>query len=404
MRILIAAVMLWPVAALAGAYAIPNENARDLALAQSAVAAQTGPEAVMANTAALAGQRGFAVSGSLEMIANKTSWSDASLGRATTKDHPNFPPALAVSYGDRLPNGMAWGAGVGLMLPAGGSLFWPDGWAGAERIQSVDERTYVGRAGAGIELLPGVKLGAALVYYRITEKLVQTVNYVDHTGPATLGLSGGAFSFALSTELKLPAIPVTVGVDYRHKGDLELTGKAHFDDVPPTYQSQLQDQGATEHVTAPNELFVGVAVQATPELRITGSWNLERWKVYRADAFIGDKGFSVTVPRSYNNAWVYRLGAEYANVPGAPALTLRAGIGRSISEQPSDTVSPTLSDGNSWFGAVGAGYQVLPALRVDVAYQYAWFDKVKASGADAFPGSYDTHAHLVSLGATWRSW
>jgi long-subunit fatty acid transport protein len=44
----------------------------------------------------------------------------------------------------------------------------------------------------------------------------------------------------------------------------------------------------------------------------------------------------------------------------------------------------------------------MKGLSVDAAYQYAKFDKVTASGTEAFPGSYETTAHLVSVGFTWR--
>ena len=117
--------------------------------------------------------------------------------------------------------------------------------------------------------------------------------------------------------------------------------------------------------------------------------------------YVGDKGLVITVPRNYHNAQVYRTGAEYSHLPFLPPLTLRAGIQRSISEQPTDTVSPTLTDGDSWSLSIGAGYNVMSNLRVDLGYSHAFFDDVTASG-DAFPGTYKTQVDLVSLGVNWR--
>src|SRR5476651_2418461 len=94
MRKLIAALLLAPAAAFAGGYAIPNENARSLGLSQADVAAQTGPEATYQNIAALAGQKGLGVTGNLEMIYNRTSWSDPQLGSASLQPHPNSRPML----------------------------------------------------------------------------------------------------------------------------------------------------------------------------------------------------------------------------------------------------------------------------------------------------------------------
>jgi long-chain fatty acid transport protein len=404
MRNLIAALLLAPTAALAGAYAIPNENARDLALSQSNVAAQTGPEAAHSNPAALAGQKGLAISASLEMLYNQTTWSDPALGNASLRPHASLPPEAAVSYGNTLPNGMPYGVGLSLMLPGGGALNWPTGWAGSARIQTVDQKVWLSQLSAGIQLHPLFSFGASLLYYRVQEKLEQQIPLVTSQASAQLGLAGGAPTFEVAGQFHAPNdIPFTLAVDYKHQAPLELTGRAHFDNVAPSFQSQLQDQDATEHVTVPNILYVGAAYDVNDNLKLMGSWNLERWKVYGSDTYHGSKGLVISVPRNYNNAWIYRFGAEYAKPSFLPALTLRAGLLRSISNQPTDTISPTLTDANSWAFSVGVGYELIKGLRADLGYQYAIFDSVTATGADAFPGTYDTHVHLVSAGLTWRT-
>ncbi len=401
MRIVIAALILAPAASFAGAYAIPNENARDLGLSQATVAAQTGPEATYQNAAALAGQTGLSLSASLEILYNRTAWSDPTLGNASLRPKANFPPALAVAYGSKLPNGMPYGLGVAFVVPGGGSLEWPTGWAGAGRIQSVDQKVYAVQGGGAIQPLPFLKVGATFLYYRVTESLTQGLPFGGTTGAASLGLGGNALTYGLSGEVRVPTVPLTFGIDYRHQAPITLSGAAHFDGVPPNFASALQDQGVTERVTIPNQLFLGAAYDVIPNLKAMGSWTLERWSAYTSDTYVGDKGLVITVPRDYHNAWVYRLGAEYQHVAALP-LTLRIGGQRSISEQPSNTISPTLTDGNSWALSVGAGYEFVKGVRADIGYQFVFFDTVTATGPEAFPGSYDTHVHLLSAGITWR--
>jgi long-subunit fatty acid transport protein len=400
MRYLIAALLLAP-AAFAGGYAIPNENARDLAIAQAGVAAQNGPEAAHANPSALAGQQGLAISASLEALYNRTTWSDPTLGSASIRPKANLPPEVAVSYGNKLPNGMAYGVGAAFLVPGGGSLLWPKGWPGAGRIFEVEQKVYLTEVGGGIQPHPLVKLGASFLWYRVTEKLSQ--QFVSFGGEATLGMVGNAFSYGLSGEFRAPNdIPLTLGVLYRHQAPFELSGHAHFQNIPPTFASALQDQGVKEKLTIPNDLYVGAAVDVLPNFKLMGSWNLERWRVYKSDTFVGDKGLILTVPRNYRNAWIFRFGGEYTKPAFLPQLTLRGGILRSVSQQPTDFISPTLTDANSWAFSVGAGYEILPALRADVAYQLALFKTVTATGIEAFPGSYATHVHIVSVGATYR--
>ena len=397
-----AALLLAPAAARAGAYAIPNENARDLALSQATVAAQTGPEAAYQNASALAGQKGLGISLSLEMLYNRTKWDDPNLGSAILKPKANYPPAISVGYGNDLPNGMPFGLGVAFLLPGGGSLLWPEGWPGAGRIQTVEQKVYLVQASAAIQPLPWFKFGASLLYYRITEDLKQQLNFIGSTGTAELGLAGNAVTFGVSGEFKVPEVPLTFGVDYRHQAPTTLNGHAHLEGVPPTFASALQDQGAKEAITIPNQLFLGAAYEVIPDLKVMGTFTLERWVSYRSDTYVGDKGLVITVPRNYKNAQVYRLGAEYVKVPFLPILTLRLGAQRSISDQPTDTVSPTLTDGNSWVVSAGVGVDLTNFVRVDLGYQHAIFDTVTATGVEAFPGSYRTVADLVSLGATFR--
>jgi long-chain fatty acid transport protein len=399
-RYLTALLLLAPAAAFAGGYAIPNENARDLALSQATVAAQNGPEAAHTNPSALAGQRGLAVTANLEVLVNRTDWSDPTLGSASLQSHANTPPQVAVAYGNDLPNGMAYGAGLSVLVVGGGALPWPTNWPGVGRIQDVDQKVWLTELGGGVQLHPLIKLGASVLYYRVIEKL--SIGFPIFGGTGALGDAGGAFTYGVSGEFKAPRdIPLTLGIAYRHQAPMTMEGDAHFTNVPPSFAAQLQDQGATHRIVVPNDLYVGAAYDVLPNLKVMGSWNLERWRVYQSDTFVGDRGLVLTVPRNYRNAWVFRLGGEYTNPSFLPKLALRAGALRSVSKQPRDTISPTLTDANSWAVSVGAGYEFIPGLRGDIGYQFAFFDKVTAEGF-AFPGTYDTHVHLVSAGVTFR--
>jgi long-subunit fatty acid transport protein len=402
MRSLLAVTLLCPTMALAGGWATPNPDARSMGMAQAGVANQTGPEAVSMNLAGLAGPQGFAATASLQVIDNSTTWSDPTLGSATTLHHPAYPPLVAASYGGTFSNGMAWGLGVGFNALGGGSLYWPEGWPGQFRIETVNQQVVMLRAGGAIQPLPWLKVGAAYAYYRATEELTQAMSFGGQVAHAEVGVAGGASSYGLALEATVPGIPLKFGADFRGQGNLTLKGDAHFSGVPPPYQPLLQDQGATTEMVVPPELNLGLSWQATRYLEVQAAFTLEGWHVYKEDKFVGDKGFTVTVPRNYNDAYDYRLGAEYAGDPALKGFSLRAGLFRSISEQPTDTISPSLSDASSWNYCVGAGYQVGKGVRIDASYQYAKFDAVTSSGTDTLPGTYKTTANLFSLGVNWR--
>jgi long-subunit fatty acid transport protein len=401
-KFLVAASLLAPAVAHAGGYTIPDANARTLALSQADLANQTGAEAILINPAGLAGQIGLDVSGSFEVLVNRTEWSDPTLGDAKLLSHFNSPVAGAVSFGDVLPNDMKWAAAIGFGVPYGGAIHWPNGWPGQQYIQTVDQKVYQLVIGGAFQPIEYISLGAAYVRGQGTEELHQEVNYVDHFGDAGLSLSGGGNTVLLSAQGQVPTIPLKLAISFRYKSEPTISGRVHFSDVPPQFTTLLHDQDVTSNIRLPSELHAGAAYEVYPNLNVMFTFTNEFWSIYHADTFVGSDGFSVSVPRNYRDAQVYRLAGEWAHVPFLPGLTLRLGGLRSISPQQTETVSPSLTDGDSWAISAGAGYNFLPNLRVDLGYQHAFFDNVTATGIETLPGTYKTQVDLISIGINWR--
>jgi long-chain fatty acid transport protein len=398
------ALLLAPLPSLAGGFFIPSANARDLALSEAAVAAQTGPEASYLNSSALAGHEGFAASASFMGLFNATTWTDASLGSnatASIESKPVTPLAASLSYGGVLPHGVGFGLGVSLNVAGGGSLNWPANWPGAKRIEKVKLQLFAVETAVAVQPLPFLKVGLSMVYFRGTEELSQQLGFVNSVGDAQLGLAGAAATFGASAQLDAIVIPLSVAVNYRHQADVQFRGSAHFTGVPPSFQTLLQDQSVSAHLPVPNQTTVGLSYVFPMRIQLMAAYTFERWSVYKEDRFVGSLGFTVSVPRHWVDAQVYRLGVEWSDA-FVHGLTLRIGGLRSISPQPTDTVSPTLTDGNSTAFSVGVGYQLLRSLRIDVGYQHAFFDAVTATGTEAFPGTYNTLVDLVSLGLSFR--
>src|SRR5262249_17759627 len=162
-----------------------------------------------------------------ELLANRTDWSEPSLGSASLIPQANTPPTAALSYGAKFDNGMALAAGVGVGVPAGGSLKWPNGWAGQESIQSVSPQVVAVGPGAPFQPVPFLKIGASYLRFQAVEELHQSINYLDHYGDAGLAMSGGTNGFGVAVEAKVPKVPLSIGITYSHSADLTLTGNAH---------------------------------------------------------------------------------------------------------------------------------------------------------------------------------
>jgi len=396
------AALLLPAVSLANGYDVPNVAARDLSLSGSAVAAQVDAGATYAMPAGLARLSGLSLSINASMLVLDTEWTapDGS-GLTPTPDSSNFAPVPPVgifaSYGFTLGGNRA-GVGFGLNTPGGGNVNWDEDWAGRGRIITVDRKIYGLYLSGGYELIPQLRLGASAIYYYATEYLKQGVQpFPDAYGE--LSTTGGGFAWGLSAEATpVLSVPLTLAIDYKYKGTMKLEGDGHFQ-VPPALATQVQDQGLTHELIYPAVLNVAASWRVATPVLITAGFTYTFYEDYVSDTFVGDKGMVIDVPRNYDNGQTYRLGVEWT---ASDKLALRAGLLRDISGLDPATYSPTLPDASSWAGSLGAGWTFSPNISVSGAFFYAVMDKVTATGTEAFPGSYQTSAWILSAGLTYR--
>ena len=404
MRNLIVAIaaLLLPAAAFAGGYVVPNINARDLAMAGSAQAAQEDAAATYSMPAALARLDGLSLSLGASLIDFRSTWTDPTSGNSVTMIPKGaFPPALYVAGGLPLANGMRIGLGFGLTVPGGGYVFWPGNWPGRNEIITVDRKVYGTYLTAGVQLMPQLRLGGGLVYYRTTEHLIQGLNFLNGTpGQIELGTVGGALSYDLSAELQpIASVPFTIGFDYKHQGVQTLTGRAHGSNIPPALQPRLLDQNVTHGLTYPNQLNLGAALRVIAPVLVTFDWTWERFHVYKQDLFVGDRGVTVVVPRDYKNGYTLRVGTE---IKVLPLLKLRAGVLRDTAPTRPEKLSPTLPDSDSTAITFGVGIDPTPNLEISASYFHDWEDSTTTVGTETFAGTYDTRANIFALSVVWR--
>lgn len=405
------AILAVPALTLANGYDVPNVNPRDLAMAGSLVAAQQDAAATYQNPAALSKIEGLDLNLAGSMLNIMTDWAGPGgtqlAGQtASTKFKPAPPVSLFAAYGTKLADRGA-GIGFGLNIPGGGNVFWNEDWAGRGRIITVDRKLYGFYLTAGYQPIPQLRIGGGATYIYTQEYLKLGLQPSD-ASYGEVGTSGGGFGYDLSAEIQpLLDLPLTIGVDYKHKVRMELTGDGNF--VVPNAFLQPQpgsttpapvDQNVTHVLTFPNVLHVGVAYRAVKPLLLTFSYTFNRYVVYQADVFQGDKGTTINVPRNYSNGYTFRLGGEYAL---NKKIDLRAGVLRDHSGVDVTFYSPTLPDSNAWAGGIGAGYRFRDDLALNAAFFYAWLDKVTQTGSEALVGVYDTNVYIISVGLNWRT-
>jgi long-chain fatty acid transport protein len=322
---------------------------------------------------------------------------------ASTKFQPAYPVSLFAAYGTTIA-GHGAGVGLGMNIPAGGNMHWSEDWIGRSRIITVNRRLYGFYLNVAYELLPQMRLGGGLNYIHTTEYMKQGIEPSPNSY-GELCASGGAFGFQVSAEIKpIAKLPLTIGIDYKHKVHMKLTGDAHFVVPDSLLQSGSAappvDQGVTHELTYPNALNVGVAYRLVKPLLLTGGYSFSRYSLYAQDTFQGDKGMTIDVTRNYSNGHTFRLGAEYTL---RERIDLRVGALRDISGLDVRYYSPTLPDASCWGASVGVGYAIGYDLAFNAAFFHAWMDTIEQTGTTEFPGIYNTRVSIVSAGLEWRT-
>ena len=201
---------------------------------------------------------------------------------------------------------------------------------------------------------------------------------------------------------------LTFGAAYlsevRHKftdGDQEVTSLANG--------AVLLKQGFSGEFTLPATLRLGLAWQGGPwTIEAGAQWT--EWSSYKTLQANFDNGTSLTSPKNWHNAWLWRIGAQYRV---NNYLDLRAGFLYDETPIPSDTVDPLVPSGDrkGYCGGVGLHFG---RLTFDVAYNYiqdegrSWDNpsgdvKVGPAPITRVTGKFEkAYAHIFALNVTYQ--
>jgi long-chain fatty acid transport protein len=201
---------------------------------------------------------------------------------------------------------------------------------------------------------------------------------------------------------------LTFGAAYlseiRHKitdGDQEVTSLANG--------AVVLKQGFSGEFTLPATLRLGMAWQGGPWTVEAGAQWTE-WSSYKTLQANFDNGTSLTSPKNWHNAWLWRIGAQYRV---NNYLDLRAGFLYDETPIPSDTLDPLVPSGDrkGYCGGVGLHFG---RLTFDVAYNYiqdesrSWDNpsgdvKVGSATITRVKGKFkEAYAHIYALNVSYR--
>ena len=417
--------------ARASGFAINENSARIMGMAGAFVGIADSPGTIFNNPAGLAQLDGLNIELGMTLVMPGASWSGTapSTGSEVDVDAKKhlFPlPSLHASY--RVHDRVA--VGLGVYLPFGLTMEWPDqvdvggadvDWWGRSIVRKIALRTLFVTPTVAVKLHRRVLMGLGFNIVAGDVTLERAVTFsANAADDVDFKMSGDDVSFGATAGLLVKVLPdlLNLGVSYRSGVNFTFQGNAVFTkdgegkNVPVSLRDTLIDGPGSATLNLPHVISVGLAAFPTPALRVGLTVDVNTWSAYDKleikFADLTDESGIVTQrrsqlntsePKHWRNTVTVRLGAEYEVLTNN--LPVRLGFIFDQNPVPESTIGPELPDGNRYEFTAGVGYTMW-GITADLAYQYLFSEKIKATDTSPLPGTYQADAHLVALSLAYN--
>ncbi len=402
-------VLLWTGLAQAAGYAVDVHSARAVGMAQTMKGHVDDASAVFFNPAGLimGRQLDVQVGDTLIIPTFKVKVKDAGTGTTyPTEGQVVPPPHIYAAYGlnDDISVGIGMFSLFGLVVP------WPADWVGRFETTHSELKTYFINPEVAVRIGDRVRVGAGVQIVRATAQLTRAIGFPSQEGK--VDLAGGTWGVGGNGGVMVDIIPrrLTFGATYRSATTLNITGNAHFTNVPPEFQATIHDQKASATIHLPQTFGFGLGFWPIPALRLGLETEYTGWQV------VGDLKvvfpdtpptppnelgpLDTKLPKRWSHAWLVRTGGEYTLTE---QWRLRAGIMYDSSPSPADTITPELPDSNRINLGLGGGYRWYN-FNFDLGYQLViLMNNDSTSPTQPIgPGTYSGTAHILAFTVGYR--
>jgi long-chain fatty acid transport protein len=376
--------------ARAGGFLIYEMSAEAMGKASAVSASTQEPAAVWFNPAALVTQgSGVSLSGVGVLASTRFQPADETQPEQKTKPGRFLLPTVFATA--RAHERVAVALGV---FPSFGlSVAWPEDWLGRESTIKASIQTVNFNPTVAVGLLPQLSLGAGL---QIVRGAVELQNALPAVVGGTATLGGGAWGVGANAGLLYRALPDRLHLAFTYRSRVKMSFDGRVDFQPhPDFAPSLPDQGGGAKITLPDILTLGVMWRPIPSLTLTFDPNLVLWSTFDRLVIDFESREDQILERNNHNAVTLRLGADWATPQ--PGLSARIGFLFDQNPAPSETLAPSLPDGNRLDLALGVGYR-WNWLKADLGYLFVYFLPAKSTtGREGPEGTYRSIAQLFGL-------
>ncbi len=387
----------------AGGFQLNEHGARAIGRASAFVASADDPSAIFYNVAGMTFLKGTNIMGGVSFVMPETSF------RGPTEDNSNdetdmrvqtfIPPNLYVTH--TMDNGLSYG--IGVMSPYGLGTEWPSNWTGRGITTSIQLQTFYLNPSVAYRLNDlfmngdAISIGAGFDYVFANVTLKKKIVNFSQEGDLDLTGKGHGTGFNAGLIYR-PCYIVSVGASYRSKVKIDFKGTADFSNFSPIVSSLFPSGDASTAITPPATYFAGISVKPIKDLEVEFDYQGTQWSSYDTlNVTFNNQTEAVqnqSSPKDYKNTYMLRFGVEYTY----DVWQFRAGYIYDHTPVDDAYVDPLLPDANRNDYAIGVGYQICPALRIDIAYMLVAFkQRTITNSIINFDGTYNSYANIIGL-------
>ena len=412
---------------LGAGFQIPEQGARSMGMGMGGIGLAEDVSAMYHNPAGLTQLEGTEIDLSVAGIAPTATYTRTSYeAQDNERDFIPVPLFGIVSdVGGKLENVVL---AFGVNAPFGLRNDYDE--SGPQRYLSTNislATVYVGPY-VGWQIAPQFSIGGGVQYVHATAEIGQKINYGGvlyaqalqrdpsaanpawNENPAfdgTLDISD-ATADTVAGNIGLmwkPMEQFQLGLTWRSGVELDLEGDTSVEIPAALTQATggaMQSLRATGKTTLnlPQVIGVGAAFKPQSKWTFTGDVNWIDWSVYKDIDFDFDNNTTyfpdTKNPRNWEDAWAFRLGAEYMLTDKA---AIRAGYLYDQTPIPDDSLGPELPTGTRNGVTLGFGYN-WGKFAIDAAYAHLFIEDREVSESIRTPlpsGEYESAANIVGL-------
>ena len=295
-----------------------------------------------------------------------------------------------------------WTVGLGIYAPFGLSTSWKD--TGLLRYVTTDASFDMVNINPTVayQLLPEVSVAVGLDYYNlysVTSEL--KYNFILSDADVKLDVDGDGWGFNLAGLWK-PHPQHSIGLSYRSRVDVELTGTLKYKNIPAGlgYPTSVSYDISTD-MTLPSVVNAGYAFRPIEKLKLEFDLYWVEWSTRNKDV-IKDRTTGAVLNRddkNWDDAWIFALGGEYLV---NPQLAVRCGYSYQQNVVPEKTFDPSVPDSDLHVFTIGLGYTI-EKVTIDLAYGLGFYEKRNIDndvGTDigtTVDGTYDSLIQYIGM-------